>query len=232
VGNSSATASSRRLAGLLVRRECWTLSWFGKLLVSVFLILSAWLLLHGLYPFLSVNDGGAGDVLVVEGWISTHRIEQAAQAFAQGHYQRVIVVRNANREGDKWESGRYTADYLAADLVEHGVPKELIQVLFCPVVKKDRSYTCAVAVREWLARSALAIKGLDVVTMAVHTRRSRLLYRKAFGSSVQIGAIALEDREFDPGHWWRSSEGIREVPSEALAYLYARLFFFPAAPSP
>ena len=200
----------------------------GKLVVALVLTASAYGLVHGMCPFLTVNNGGAGQIMVVEGWISTRRIEQAAQAFRHGHYQRVVVVRNVYQEGNKWESGRYTADYVAADLVERGVPKDKVEVLFCPVVRKDRTYSCALAVREWLEQNHTSVKSLDVATLAAHTRRSRLLYEKAFGSTVAVGAVALDDPAYDPVHWWRTSEGIREVPFEAIAYLYVRLFFHSA----
>ena len=192
------------------------------------LCLAVYGIVRGRYPVLEVNDGGGGEVLVVEGWISTRRIEAAAEAFRRGHYQRVVVVRNVS-EGNTWESGRYTADYVAADLVQQGVPTDTVHVLFCPVVRKDRTYSCAVAVREWLKQECVQVNAIDVATLAAHTRRSRLLYAKAFGRNTRVGAIALEDPGYDPAHWWRTSEGIREVPFEALAYLYARLFFFAPA---
>jgi hypothetical protein len=34
----------------------------------------------------------------------------------------------------------------------------------------------------------------------------------------------VQDRNFDPAHWWRSSAGVRTVIGEAIAYLYSRLF--------
>ncbi len=222
---SSPTSPGRRLGGLLVRREGWFLSWTGKLLVLVCFLLVAGAFLRGLYPFLCVNRGGAGDVLVVEGWISSRRIEAAARAYRQGNYQRVVVVRNVSQEGNKWASGRYRADWVAADLVDRGVPPETIEVLFCPVVRRDRTYACAVAVREWLEQNQLVITRLDLATLAAHTRRSRLLYQKAFGRAVRIESIALEDPAYDPAHWWRTSDGVREVPFEFVAYLYARFFF-------
>ena len=183
--------------------------------------------MRGVHAFLTVNNGGAGEVMVVEGWIGPRPIEQAARAFDQGHYQYVVVVRDVYEGGDKWTSGRYSADYIAADLVEHGVPKDRIHTLFCPVVQKDRTYYCAVAVRQWLQARGGPMQSLDVVTLASHSRRSRLLYEKAFGSSVRIGAIALADLTYDPGHWWRTSEGVREVPFECFAYVYVKLFFHP-----
>lgn len=214
----------RRLGGLLLRRERWGLSFRGKLLLLLVVAASLWGVIRGIYPFLCVNDGDAGEVMVVEGWISTRRVEAAAAAYLKGNYQRVVVVRNVS-EGNKWESGRYTADYIAADLVKYGVPGEAVHVLFCPVVRKDRTYTCAVAVREWLEENGTIVNVIDVATLAAHTRRSRLLYAKAFGHHARIGAIALEDPGYDPRRWWRTSAGIRDVPFEALAYLYVRFFF-------
>ena len=204
------------------------LSRWGWLCVLLLVCLAAWGAARGLYPFLAVDDGGKGEVLVVEGWISSRRIDRAAEAYRQGHYGRVVVVRNIYEEGNKWESGRYTADWLAADLARQGVPEEKIHVLFCPVVHKDRTYSCAVAVRQWLEQHGISVNALDVATVAAHTRRSRLIYSKAFGGNVKVGAIPIEDFGYDPAHWWRTSGGIREVPFEALAYLYARFLFHPS----
>lgn len=219
-------AHQHALGGLFAKRERWTLSVWGWLLALLLLCLTAYGMARGIYPFLEVNDGGNGELLVVEGWISSRRIDRAAESFRQGHYRQVVVVRNVS-EGNKWESGRYTADYVAADLAAQGVPKEMIHVLFCPVVHKDRTYSCAVAVRQWLQQNRTTVTSLDVATMAAHTRRSRLIYDKAFGGNVKVGAIALEDFGYDPAHWWRTSDGIREVPFEALDYLYARFLFHP-----
>ncbi|HUS34235.1 MAG TPA: ElyC/SanA/YdcF family protein [Verrucomicrobiae bacterium] len=219
----------RRFASsIFVRRERWGLSRRGLLLLAVLTVAFVYGLMKGASPFLTVN-GGKGDVMVVEGWISTRRVEQAAIAFHQGHYQHVVVVRNVSQDGDKWESGAYTADWVASDLVAKGVPTNKIQLIFCPVVRRDRTYACATAVRQWIEQNASSVKSIDVATLAVHTRRSRLLYKKAFGNNVAVGAIALSDFDYDPEHWWRSSEGVREVLGESVAYLYARFLFWPAA---
>ncbi|RYY54021.1 MAG: hypothetical protein EOO05_20620 [Chitinophagaceae bacterium] len=41
------------------------------------------------------------------------------------------------------------------------------------------------------------------------------------------GLLSIPDREYDAGHWWRYSEGVKEVLSEGAAYLYARFLFYP-----
>jgi len=218
----------RLLWGLLVCRERWSLSLGGWLLLALIFAAGAFGFVRGVHSFLAVSNGGAGEVMVVEGWIGPRPLDQAAAAFRRGHYQCVIVVRGVYEGGDKWTSGRYSADYVGADLVERGVPKDQVQTLFCPVVHKDRTYHCALAVRQWLRERGTPVKSLDVVTIACHSRRSRLLYAKAFGGEVEVGSIALAALEYDPRHWWRTSEGVREVPFEFLAYLYVRFFFHPS----
>jgi len=208
------------------------LSRSGRLLLLILFVAGVIGFMLGAYPFLAVSDGGDGQVLVVEGWIGGRPIDLAAAAFTQGDYSSVVVVRDVYDGGDKWTSGRYSADYVAAGLVQQGVPSNQVHTVFCPVVNRDRTYHCALAVRAWLFEQQLTPRSLDVVTLATHARRSRLLYEKAFGPEVDIGAIALPDLSYDPARWWNSSAGVRDVVGEALAYVYARVFFHPKRAAP
>jgi len=45
-----------------------------------------------------------------------------------------------------------------------------------------------------------------------------------------MGVISMEDPKYDPAHWWRSSEGVREVMSETIACVYVWLLFHPPPP--
>ena len=217
----------RKFGGIFVRRNNWTLSGRAKIVVLVIVATGLGYVWMNISSFLGVNNGGSAETMVVEGWVSARKVDQAAATFKHGHYQRVIVVRDVYDEGDKWASGRYSADYVAADLIENGIPKDVVQTLFCAVVHKDRTYHCALAVRNWLVQNGISTKSLDVVTLATHARRSRLIYEKVFGHSVSVAAIALDDPSYDPAHWWQSSEGAREVVGETIAYAYVRFFFWP-----
>ncbi len=100
---------------------------------------------------------------------------------------------------------------------------------FLPSCKdRDRTYSAAIALRDWLAQNNPGVKRLNVLTRGVHARRSRLLFKKAFGNEVEIGIIAVPDSAYDASHWWRYSEGVKEIVSEGAAYLYVRLFFYPS----
>jgi len=36
--------------------------------------------------------------------------------------------------------------------------------------------------------------------------------------------------DYDPKYWWRYSEGVKDVTSEAVIYLHARFLFYPSDP--
>ncbi len=83
------------------------------------------------------------------------------------------------------------------------------------------------AVKGWLSGSGIHARGVDVYTLGAHSRRSRLLFKKAFGDDTAIGVIAADDQSYDPKVWWESSNGVRTVLSELIAYIYAVVFFHP-----
>ena len=217
------------MGGLLVRKQCWTLSWRGKLALLGAVVVVAVAFLHWIHPFLAVSDPVPASVLIVEGWIPNYTMKAAAAEFQRGHYDHVVLLRPVLDLPDKYEAGRYSADYMANLLIQYGVPQDKETTLAPIVVQKDRTYHSALAAKEWLRQQHLDVKALDVATLGPHARRSRLLYEKAFEGDVQIGIIPLANIEYDPAHWWRSSEGVREVIGEGIAYIYARFLFRAAA---
>lgn len=221
------SASPSRFAGrgLFERRLRWGLSRRGWLLLALLLAgLAVWLA-TGLGPFLGVTKRVPADVLVVDGWLPGYTLPQVAAEFRAGGYRQALVVRGLYESPDKYVSGRYMADYIAATLVEQGVPADAVHTVFCDVTQRDRTYHSARAAQEWLAARQGSVRGVMVATLGIHARRSRLLYRRAFSSDVPVGVIALEDRAYDPARWWRTSEGLKEMISETGAYLYARFLF-------
>lgn len=215
------------IAGLLERRVGWKLTWRGWLLLLVLFgaLLIAFLL--GAYPFLAPTDRVPSDLLVVEGWMPHYSMKDVAQEFLTHHYERVVLVCSIIDIDDKYESGRDEGENLKDLLEKYHVPRSKITVLFPFVVKKDRTYHSALALKDWLASHGPPENAFDVVTMGPHARRTRLLYEKAFGPGKKIGIIANEDRLYDKSRWWRASEGVRSVLDESIAYLYARLLFRP-----
>jgi hypothetical protein len=220
--------------GFFARRERWTLTWQGKLLLLAIALGSGLIVQWQVYPFLAVNKPVAADTLLVEGWISDYLLHRAAYEFWRGHYRRIIVARPlSSSEGDEvYAEGKEDGEYKAHMLIRYGVPKESVGTLFYSSVERDRTYHGALAVKKWFSKNGVALPAFNVATAGPHARRSWLLYQMAFGNTAEIGIVALTDPTYDPKHWWRTSEGVREVLGETTAYLYARFFFLWAGSSP
>jgi hypothetical protein len=212
--------------GMLRRRSCWLPTLRGWL---VLLIPSAALLIFGfrnLGAFLTVNDPVPGGVLVVEGWSSDYALAAAMVAVQRNSYQKLYVVGGPLEQGAPLSEYQTFAQLGAATLLRMGMSTNLVQPVPAPDVYKDRTYTSAVALKNWLSRHGTVPRNLNLISVGAHSRRSRLLFEKAFGGGTRVGIIAIADRGYDPNHWWRSSQGFRMVTDEMIAYCYARLLFY------
>jgi hypothetical protein len=213
--------------GLARRCLCWRLTWRGRLLVVFAVMALGWGVLLTIHPFLATIAPVPANIMVLEGWAPANIAQQAAAEYRRGHYHHLLMLRPIVDDTDKYSSGRYFGDYVAHLLVQFGVPKEEEVSLFPIIAQKDRTYHSALAAKQWMLEQGFKDDSLDLVTVGPHARRSRLMYEKAFGKNFKIGIVALVPREYDPAHWWRTSEGVREVIGETIAYLYARLVFYP-----
>ena len=222
-------APRRALLGLFDRRERWSLSLRGWLTIMCSLLLTAAVLMTSLHPFLAATHRVPTDILVVEGWINAYAIRAAAEEFRKGSYRHVFTT-----GGPVVGSGRYINDYnttasVGADLLKGaGIPGESLHMVPSRVMDRHRTYTSAVALRDWFGEHNMPVRSINVLTEDAHGRRTRLLFQKAFGNDVAVGIIAVPNPDYDPKYWWRYSQGVREVLSEGVAYLYARFFFYPA----
>lgn len=223
---------ARAIWGLFDRRERWSLSWRGRLIVTSALLLVSVLVFKGVYPFLAITHRVDANILVVEGWINEYAIQAAVTEFQSNRYERVFTT-----GGPVAGTGRYINDFMTsasvgADLLrKRGLPEERLQTVPSHVIDRDRTYGSAVALRNWFHDHNMAVSSIDVVTEDVHARRTRLLFEKALGKDVVVGIIAVSNPDYDWRRWWWYSEGVKGVASEALAYAYARLFFYPSEPS-
>lgn len=223
------TSPRRALWGLFDRKERWSLSWRGWLIFAFAAFLAGALLVKGTYPFLAITHRvGDADALVVEGWVHDYAIQAAADEFRSGSYKRVFTT-----GGPVVGIGGYINDFrtsasVGADLLNNaGVSKEFLQMVPSRTVDRDRTYSSAIALRDWMQEHHVSVKGINIVTENTHARRTRMLFQKALGKAVQVGVIAAPNPDYDNRRWWRYSEGVKDVGSEALAYMYAKLLFHP-----
>src|SRR6266702_514092 len=225
VARQRSTDKRRALGGIRIRKDCSTLSLRAKLVVlagCIGLVLAS---MRFAYPFLAVTNRMHGEVLVAEGWIPGYALEQAVVLFKGGEYRQTFTSGGITGDGLSAATKRTVADYGATRLRRLGMANDSVQPIPCWVERKDRTYNAALAVKQWFQENGVSVRSIDIMTLGPHARRSRLLFQKAFGKEVKVGVISVEERDYDPEHWWRTSEGVREVIGEGIAYVYAKVFF-------
>jgi uncharacterized SAM-binding protein YcdF (DUF218 family) len=216
---------------MIVRKPRWGLSWRGWLVLVVSGASSAAFLLWNLQPFLAETHRITADVLVVEGWVHEYTIRGAVNEFRNGSYHRVFTTGNPAVGNGGYVNDYQTSASVGAGLLQkNGLGSDLVQMVPSHVLDRDRTFASAVALREWFREHNMCVRSLNVVTEGAHARRTRLMFQEAFGKDVAVGVVAVANPDFDEKYWWRYSEGVKQISSEALAYLYARLFFRPSEP--
>jgi uncharacterized SAM-binding protein YcdF (DUF218 family) len=227
--SGAGATPSQKCFGLLSRKERWGLSWRGWLLLLGILLGcgAAWMVT--IYPFLAQTRRVDANVLAMEGWVHDFGALAAIEEFKSGAYQKIYTT-----GGPVEGSGPYTSDWNttasvgASLLTKLGAPSAIVQMAASHVSDRDRTYSSAVALREWLRANQIDVRGVNVVTEGAHARRTLLLFQEAFGD-VPVGVISARNPDFDPKKWWRCSEGVRETLGETIAYLYAKFIFHPSA---
>jgi hypothetical protein len=208
------------------KKEIWFPTWKAWLLFLILLIGLLYSALHFTEPFLSPNHPVGAPVLVIEGWLPEDGIRRAIQLDEQKPYALVITAGQEIAKGmDISHYGNY-AELGAVRLVALGFKGTNIVKVPTPKTRKDRTYHTALAVHSYLLTNA-NYRAIDLLSESVHSRRSWLLYSKACAPEIKVGIIANHSPDFDSMNWWKSSNGVRTVMSEAISYIYANLVFYP-----
>ena len=217
------------LAGFFHRRECIVPTWRGWLVLIAIIATAATIALRGAYSFLAVTDRvpGNGGALVVEGWGPDFFMADAIKEYRENHYGEVFVTGGPIEKGAMFAKYGTYAEFAAASLEAMGLATEHLHTIPAQEVRRDRTYASAISLKKWLRDHNEKISTVTLMSLGPHSRRSRLLFEKAFGSDVKIGVIAVDDGEIDPQRWWTTSQGFRGVTGEMIAYIYARFLFHP-----
>lgn len=206
---------------LIKRQQVWTLTAQGWVIAIALMISVIFFSISHLYPFLAVTSPIKADVLVVEGWVTDYAVEQAFTEFKSGSYRQIFTT------GGPVERGFYLVEYnnfaaiAAATLKKLGVQPEKVTVVPARDVIKDRTHASAIALRQWQAYSNSPIKSMNLLTSDAHARRSWLIFQQVLEPKIKVGIIAAKPVNYNPNKWWTSSEGVRTVISEIIAYIYA-----------
>jgi uncharacterized SAM-binding protein YcdF (DUF218 family) len=166
---------------------------------------------------------------VVEGWVQEYAIQAAVDEFKSGSYRHVFTTGGPVVGTGGYINDFYTSASVGADLLrKNGLANGSVQEVPSRVMDRDRTYGSAVALRNWLREHNMPLSGINVITEDLHARRTRLLFQEALGDKVNVGVIAIPNPDYDAKHWWRYSDGAREVIGESIAYVYAKVFFHPS----
>jgi len=217
------SANPTTALGLLRRKECWTLSLRGRLVVLGFCGLTAATVILRLHPFLAVHAPAVADVLVVEGWVSDVTLEAAAKEFRERSYAKLYVTGGPLSRGSYLIEFETFADLGAAALQRLGIDKNQLVAVSAPPAYENRTLHSAQALRCYFDASGIKPTAINVITEGAHARRSRLLFRRALDNATQVGVISVDNPEYDPRRWWAYSEGWKTMIGETLGYVYVKI---------
>ncbi len=156
-------------------------------------------------------------------------LDQAVATFRAGTYERVVTTGGPI----DWPelNGNTTFAQRAADyLKHHGLANASVTAVPTPASAQDRTFLSAVMVRDWAKRSAIKLDSLDVFSSGTHARRSRLLYRMAFGPNVEVGVFAARSSKYSAEAWWQTTTGARDVVDQSIGLLWVKCCFQPPPP--
>jgi uncharacterized SAM-binding protein YcdF (DUF218 family) len=225
----SYSRSSRKVWGIITCKERWGLTWRGWLILVLLAFSTTVFLLLNIQPFLAETHRVNTNILVVEGWIRDYAIRAAVEEFRRGSYKRVFTTGGPVEGSVGYINDYHTNASIGADLLKkYGLPDESLQMVPSRVMDRDRTYGSAIALRNYFREHGMHVRSLNVLTEDVHARRTRLLFSEALGPEISVGIIAVPHPDYDARRWWRYSQGVKDVSSETIAYLYARLFFWPS----
>ena len=198
---------------------------FGLALVSVVV----WGLVSHIHGFLALTQPIANaDLLVVEGWVSDGNAQDAIQEFKSHPYKAIVTT------GTQLPRGYYLSEYKSfaelsrASLIKMGIPKEQIIAIPAAGVPRDRSYTSAIALNNWLSSRSLGnpvvYRSANLFSESVHARRSWMLFKRALGSQLELGVISAPSTDYEADRWWTQSEGFKRVLFETIGWVYVQVF--------
>ena len=214
--------AKKKLWGIVDYQPRWGLTIKGWLIILLGIGLAIAFILLRLQSFLAYSEPIAADVLLVEGWLGDGAIDGAIVEFNRRQYQLIITTGLPLGRGEHLTEYKNFAKLSEATLITLGFDPDLIQPIPTPNVERDRTLASAISVKEWLVKSSLEVKGINVYSDDVHSRRTWLLFKKVFEPEIAVGAIAHPPLDYDAQFWWTSSEGFRTVLSETIAYIYAK----------
>lgn len=170
------------------------------------------------HRFLAVNCPTGEGILVVEGWIPSQSLRDAARVFQSGSYRYLVVV---GGQLDAADDSRQLGDLADHDLEKGPAAKNKIVRVAMPPGSVDRTFATAKAFKRWTLSSGVTTCCIDVYTVGVHARKSWITFQSVLGSTYKIGVIAGPEISYNPKYWLVSPRGLWLVARNLSGYLYS-----------
>jgi Ni,Fe-hydrogenase III small subunit len=213
---------------LVDRRDRWGLTRSGWLFGLTLMGVIFWGGFSQVHGFFAVNQPLENpDLLIVEGWITDDNTKDAIQEFrSRPSYKTIITTGTQLPRGYYLSEYKTFAELSRASLVKMGIPEEQVIAVSAPGVPRDRSYTSAVALADWLeARDRSGgFHRANLLSESVHARRSWTLFKRAIAGRLELGVISVPTAEYEADRWWTQSEGFKRVMFEGIAWFYVTFF--------
>jgi hypothetical protein len=108
-------------------------------------------------------------------------------------------------------------------LLSMGIDSSLVLSIPCNRVNINRTLTSALAFRDWLKTSNFKVKGINIVSLGSHARRTWLSYTKVLDKSYNIGIVSFPDRK---GRFSRKYKVLQTL-RETLGFVYYWIILIP-----
>ena len=169
--------------------------------------------------FLAVSRPTGQGILVVEAWIPSQALTEAAQMFQSGSYRYLVVVGSQVSTCD--HSPNY-ADLAADDLAKLLPDKNKIVKIAMPYQPAHHTFATANGFKQWFQVADAAACCVDVYTVGVHARKSWITFQSVLGSNYRVGVIAGPETTYNSKYWLVSRRGLWIVARNLVGYLYTR----------
>jgi uncharacterized SAM-binding protein YcdF (DUF218 family) len=189
---------------------------FGLVLllaVFVFLFVGDWLVSEDPLQkaqFIAVLSGGM-----------PFRALEAARLYHEGYAPKVLLTHPSEPAAAMQTLGiPYLSedDYDSQILIHEGVPKDAITIISRPIRNTADEI---VAISGALPQLTGQTETVIIVTSKVHTRRSRILWRRLNTGPARAIIHGASNDPFNPSHWWATTGDALEVVREILGVLNA-----------
>jgi hypothetical protein len=108
-------------------------------------------------------------------------------------------------------------------LIKLGIDSSVIKAVSAKKVWINRTLTSALAFRNWLQDKDIDVKGINIISMGTHSRRTWMCYNKILNEKYKIGIISLPDNDYNYSRIRKIFKTIRET----LGILYYWIILIP-----